>query len=411
MHMDIPLSSPDISEKEIEAVTAVLRSRSLSLGPKLRAFEEEFASYIGCKHAIAVNSGTSGLHLAVRSLGIGGGDAVITTPFSFVASANCLLYEGAVPIFVDIEPKTFNMDPERIRSFLEEECRREGPHGFPVEKSSGRVIKGILPVHVFGHPCEMNPIEKLAREFNLFVLEDACEAIGAEYLGKRAGSFGDLAVFAFYPNKQITTGEGGMIVTDSDELASRCRSLRNQGREGEEGWLAHRRLGFNYRLSDMNCALGLEQLRRIDEILEKRSRVASRYDELLRPCLQLPDTLPGVRKSWFVYVACLPESFTSLERDFTVMQLRASGIGSNNYFPPIHLQPFYRETFGFKEGDFRTCEGISRRSIALPFFNHLTGDEISWVVEKLLNILSQVEGHPDPAIWEWAGRLQSEESV
>jgi perosamine synthetase len=383
----IPLSSPDITEKEIKSVVNVLRTTRLSLGPKLFEFEQKFAEYIGSKHAIAVNSGTSGLHLSIKSLGIGEKDAVITTPFSFIASANCMLYERALPLFVDIHPKTFNIDPDRIEKLLKKKCKREKKTGIPVDRKTGRRIRAILPVHVFGNPCEMDKIMDLAKEYNLHVIEDACEAIGAEFKGKKVGTFGDIGVFAFYPNKQITTGEGGMIVTNDEKIDHLCRSLRNQGRDGDGGWLEHSRLGYNYRISDINCALGIAQLERIEIILKKRKRVAFRYNELLRDYVKVPETSDGAKRSWFVYVVCLPDQYSKDFRDKTLVELSKKGIGCNKYFPPIHLQPFYRKMFGYAEGDFEVTEHVSERTIALPFHNNLKEEEILYVVDSLVSVL------------------------
>jgi len=386
----IPLSRPDITQKEIESVINVLKTPDLSLGPKLSEFEQRFAEYVGSKYAVAVNSGTSGLHLAIKSLGIGEIDAVITTPFSFVASANCILYEKALPIFVDIDRRTYNIDPERIEEFLKKNCNSEQKAGKPVDRKTGRLIKAILAVHVFGHPCEMGKIMELARQYNLYVIEDACEAIGAESGGQKVGTFGDVGVFAFYPNKQITTGEGGMIVTNNENIAFLCKSLRNQGRDCNGGWLTHSRLGYNYRLSDINCALGLAQLDRIDEIFQKRERIASRYKELLRDFVKTPETLEGASRSWFVYVICLPDKYSREDRDEILAKLSEKGIGCSNYFPPIHLQPVYRKMFGYSEGDFWITEAISERTIALPFHNNLKKEEAFYVAENLNDILKSI---------------------
>ncbi len=383
----IPLSQPDITEREIESVIQVLKTPTLSLGPKLQEFEAKFAEYIGSKYAVAVNSGTSGLHLAVKSLGIGEKDAVITTPFSFIASANCLLYENALPIFIDIEPRTFNIDLERLDEFLRKKCKKEKKTGNIVDRRTGRRVKAILPVHVFGHPCAMHELMDLAEGYNLRVIEDACEALGAEYHGQKTGTFGDIGVFAFYPNKQITTGEGGIIVTNDGHIASLCRSFRNQGRDDQGGWLAHKRLGYNYRISDINCALGIAQLERIDEILTKRERVASRYNEILKDIVGVPETLNGSRRSWFVYVVQLKDKHSKQIRDSILEQLLHRGIGCNNYFPPIHLQPFYRQTFGYGEGDFVVTESISKGTLALPFYNNLTDEDANCVADTLIHIL------------------------
>ncbi|TFH39882.1 MAG: DegT/DnrJ/EryC1/StrS family aminotransferase, partial [ANME-2 cluster archaeon] len=282
----IPLAQPDIGEEEIRLVNEVLRSGWLSMGPKVGEFEGQFANYIGTKHAIAVNSGTSGLHLCMNAIGIKKGDEVITSPFSFVASSNCIMFESGKPVFVDIDPDTLNLDVENI------------------EAAITKNTKAILPVHVFGQPCEMDAIMNIAKKHNLAVIEDACEAVGAEYNGRKAGTFGDASVFAFYPNKQMTTGEGGIIVTDDDDIATLCRSLRNQGRSEDEEWLNHVRLGYNYRLDEMSCALGIGQLNRIDELLDKRTRVAEEYARQLSDVVGITTQYldPNVKMSWFVYV-------------------------------------------------------------------------------------------------------------
>jgi perosamine synthetase len=366
--MQIPLSSPDISDAEKNAVLDVLSGRELSLGPRLPAFEHAVAEYTGSRYAVAVNSGTSALHLCVKAAGIGPGDEVITTPFSFVASANCVLFESGVPVFVDIDPDAYTIDAGRIEAAVTPRTR------------------AILPVHVFGRPAAMSAILDIARRRNLRVIEDACEAIGATFDGKRTGAFGDTGVFAFYPNKQMTTGEGGMIVTDDRETAALCRSWRNQGRGEDGGWLQHERLGYNYRLSDINCALGIEQTRRLPEILAARARVARLYnqalsgtEEIVLPALDAP----SCEISWFVYVVRLRDEFTQDDRDAVLTRLRERGIGCNNYFSPIHLQPFYRSMFGFRPGDFPITERISARTIALPFFNTLSEAQIAYVAEAL----------------------------
>lgn len=386
----IPLSRPDVTDREINGVLEVLRTPYLSLGPKLLEFEEKFARYLGVHHAIAVNSGTSGLHLAIKSLNIGVGDAVITTPFSFIASANCILFERATPIFVDIEESTFNIDADRIEEYIQRHCiHKRG--GKIIDSRTGKRVKAILPVHVFGHPGDMGQIMELAQKYNLFVIEDACEAIGAEYNGKKVGTLGDVGIFAFYPNKQITTGEGGMVVTNDENIACLCRSLRNQGRDGNGGWLAHTRLGYNYRLSDINCVLGIIQLDRIEEILEKRANIAFRYNRRLKNLVKIPKTKAKVRRSWFTYVICLSKKFSKKDRDKILVQLRKKGIGCNNYFPPIHLQPFYVEMFGYKRGDFPITESISERTIALSFHNNLKDDEIDYVANSLKDIINKYE--------------------
>ncbi len=371
MKRTIPLARPDLTEREVEAVVRVLRTPRLSLGPMLEAFERKLAEVAGVQHAVAVNSGTSALHLCVKALGIKEGDEVITTPFSFIASANCILFERAKPVFVDIDPKTLNLDPELVEGALTERT------------------KAILAVDVFGHPAEWDALTHIAKEHGLKLIEDAAEALGAEYKGRPAGAFGDAAVFAFYPNKQITTGEGGAVLTNDDEIAKFCRSLRNQGRgEGSTaGWLRHERLGYNYRLSDINCALGLAQLERLDELLAQRERVAQLYNERLEPLerrglLRRPHVAPHVRMSWFVYVVRLDERFTRRERDFVIEKLRAQGVECADYFPPIHLQPVYR-ALGYKSGDFPVAEAVAQRTLALPFHTRLTPDDVDYVVARL----------------------------
>ncbi len=374
----IPLSSPDVTDLERKYVDAVLKTPNLSLGPMLPKFESAFAAYVGTDYAIALNSGTSGLHLAMRALDIKDGDTVITTPFSFIASANCILFERARPLFVDIDPVTLNIDPQRIKDCLSSLARENKP-----------MPKAILPVHVFGNPCDMEKIMAISREYGIPVVEDACEAVGTEYKGEKAGSFGKIATFAFYPNKQMTTGEGGMLVTDDPEIARLCRSMRSQGRSDGGGWLLHERLGYNYRLSDINCALGLGQLERIDEIIRKRAAVADMYNERLKDVAGVitPIIQEGAKISWFVYVVTLSCSYMRKDRDRILTGLKSAGIGCNNYFPPIHLFPFYREFFGYREGDFPITEHISERTIALPFFNNLEEEEIDHVVETLKRLL------------------------
>ncbi|MCH7759345.1 DegT/DnrJ/EryC1/StrS family aminotransferase [Patescibacteria group bacterium] len=366
--MNIPLSSADITEKEYKAVLSVLKTKRIALGPKLKEFEKEFARYIGTKYAIAVNAGTSGLHLVVRSLGIKKGDEVITTPFSFIASANCILFEQAKPVFVDIDPQTLNMDPAKI------------------EKAITRKTKAILAVDIFGHPVDWTPILKIGKKYKLKIIEDSCEALGAEYKGKKCGTFGQAAVFAFYPNKQMTTGEGGLIVTNNKKIHDLCRSMMNQGREVKgETWLEHVRLGYNYRMSDINAALGLTQILRIKQIIKKRDQVAQTYNHYLSkiPNIQIPYVAPWAKISWFVYVIQLTPNFTRKKRDQILKKLQKSGIQCSNYFQCIHLQPFYRKLFGYKRGDFPIAESVSERTIALPFYNDLTEKQIKYIVKKV----------------------------
>ena len=362
--INIPLSRPDIDNKDIQSVIEVLKTPYLSIGPKLTEFENRIADYVGREFAIGVNSGTSALHLILKSLGIGEGDEVITTPFSFIASANCILFERAKPVFVDIEEETLNINPELIEEAITEKT------------------KGILPVDVFGHPCAWDEIMDIAQKNELYVIEDSCEALGAEYKGKKCGSFGVAAAFGFYPNKQITTGEGGMIVTDDEVLANLCRSMRNQGRGEDMSWLNHERLGYNFRMDEMSAALGLSQLEKIEQILEKRSEVAHQYMIRLR---EIDDvTVQLIRKdvvmSWFVFVIRLNEG---IDRDGVLKYLKENGVSSKPYFPPIHLQPFYIKQYGYKLGDYPVTERISNQCIALPFYNSLSNNEIDIIVDVL----------------------------
>ncbi len=364
--MRIPLSSPDISEAEIEEVVAVLRSSRLSLGSKMEEFEELVSRYAGQRFGVAVSSGTAGLHLCVRALGIGPGDEVIVPSFTFIAAANAVRYEGAVPVFVDIEPGSLNLDPARVEEAITPRTR------------------AVLVVHTFGRPAAMGAILEIARRHGLRVIEDACEAIGAEYEGRRAGSFGDAGVFAFYPNKQITTGEGGMVVTADAALAREIRALRNQGRYESDAWHQHSMLGFNYRLSEIACALGCAQMRRIKPILAARERVARLYHaefegstDVVRPEIDLP----GCRISWFVYVVRLAERFGQRHRDAAMRALHAQGIGCGRYFAPVHAQPAYRD-FPIRHG-LPVTEQASEVALALPFFNRLSGEQAAQAAAAL----------------------------
>jgi perosamine synthetase len=399
----VPLSSPDISDLEIDYVTRVLRSNQLSLGPWLTQFEESFAKYAGRRYAVAANSGTSALHMCVRAMNLNPGDEVITTPFSFVASANCLLYERAVPVFADIDPQTLNIDPGKIRQFLERECYRNS-HGFTIDRHTGAVVRAILPVHVFGLPCDMDEIESIAEKYNLVVLEDACEALGGEYRGKKAGTFGSAAVFAFYPNKQMTTGEGGMVVTDDKEIAEQCRSLRNQGRDVSGKWLNHVRLGYNYRLSDVHCAIGLAQLQRIAELLKKRAEVAALYTERLaqQPALRLPFRSSQYERSWFVYVIQFCGEEASRTRRKVQDVLASQEIATQVYFPAIHRQPYYPAASLRIAGTLAETEKAADSCLALPFSSRMTESEIERVCDALFSALAgsdvyQLAGAAPPA--------------
>jgi perosamine synthetase len=369
LFMQIYLSRPDITQKEIDAVCAVLRTPDLSLGPKLKEFEQAFTKYIGRKRAVAVNSGTSGLFLCVLALEIGPGDEVITTPFT----VNSIMMAGAKPVFVDIDPTTLNIDPAKIKA-----------------KITGKT-KAILPVEIFGNPAGFDKVCDIAGKHNLKVLEDSCESLGSALNGKKTGTFGTMSVFGLYPNKQITTGEGGVILTDDDRMADVCESLRNQGRGKGGGWLEHERLGYNYRLSDINCALGIVQLSRIDEIKTKRQQVAKWYQEMLSSDKRLivPAEPPGCDVSWFVFVVRLAESFTQQQRDSILQAMKKRGIQVSNYFSPVHLQPFMVERFGYKPGDFPVTESVSKSTIALPFYNNLTKDQVAIVCKTLKEVLDE----------------------
>jgi len=370
----IPLSRPDISAEDIRQVVNVLKTGNLSLGPKVLEFEAAFSGYIGAKHAIAVSSGTSGLHLCIKALNIGKGDEVITTPFSFIASTNCILYEGGIPVFVDIDSRTYNLDPRKIKNKITKKT------------------KAILLAHVFGQPCEMKEILSIAAKFGLAVIEDACEAIGATYHGRKVGTFGDCAVFGFYPNKQMTTGEGGMILTNRADIARMCRSLRNQGKKEGGVRNGYERLGYNYRLTDMQCALGISQISRIDSLLRERAKAAELYNHFLMgiPEIQIPYIDKHVCLSWFVYVVTLKNEAIKGTKDWIIKALRRNGVDSNDYFPPIHLAPHIKRIFDFKRGDFPIAESISSRTVALPFFTNLKKTDIQYVTEVLRGILVKI---------------------
>lgn len=370
--MKIPLSSPDIVEKDIKAVIGVMKTRYLSIGPKVVEFEKRMGSYVGAKYAVAVNSGTSALHLIIRGMGIGEGDMVITTPFSFISSSNCILFERGRPLFVDIEEDTLNLDADKVEQKLESLSKKE------LEK-----VKALLVVDAFGQPADWDRFKEIGKKYNLRLIEDSAEALGAEYKGKRAGSLGEVGVFAFYPNKQITTCEGGVLVTDNEELARLARSIRSQGR-GENGeWLDHERLGYNFRMDELSSALGCSQMERIEEILDKRTKVARMYGEKLAEIeeVEVPYIAPYVsRMSWFVYVIRLEKG---IDRNKVIKYLNKEGVQCKPYFTPIHLQPFYQKMFGYKEGDFPVTEDVAGRTIALPFFNNLKEEQIDYVVSKL----------------------------
>ena len=366
----IPLSSPYLDERDEELVLEVLRSGRLSLGPAIDRFEALFAEKVGAPYAAAVSSGTSGLHLLAVIGGLGEGDEVITSPYSFVASANCFIYEGAKPVFADIDPRTLNLDPAAVEAAITPQT------------------KGIVAVDIFGYPCELAPLRELAEQHGLVLIQDACEALGATYKGRPVGSHGVDAVFAFYPNKQMTTGEGGMVTTHDEETWRRLVSLRNQGRSDGGGWLEHARLGFNYRIDDIRAALGIGQLEKLDTILALRQTAARRYAELLRGMdgveVPLADDDDHVR-SWFVYVVTLARG---IDREHVIAALDAQGIATSRYLPSIHLQAYMRERYGFAEGLCPVSEDISQRTLALPFFTAIEAEDQERVAEALAAALA-----------------------
>lgn len=368
--MVVPLSEPDITDLEIDTVVAVLRGSRLSLGPKMEEFEASVAAYASLPFGVAVSSGTAGLHLCIRALGIGAGDEVIVPSFTFIAAANAIRYEGALPIFVDIHPSTMNLDPSCLEAAITPRTR------------------AIVVVHTFGYPAPMTAILTIARRYKLRVIEDACEAIGAEYKGQRVGSFGDAAVFAFYPNKQITTGEGGMIVTGNEALAREFRALRNQGRYASDAWHQHSILGFNYRLSEINCALGCAQMQRIDSILAKRAEVARLYREHLSGVAGItlpPEGNVEERVSWFVYVVRLASAAGPGTRDRIAQALAEEGVQCGRYFAPIHQQEAYAG-FAVRQ-PLPVTEAESRRTLALPFFTTMTSQQVAYVAQRLKRAL------------------------
>lgn len=374
--MKYPIAKPYIGKEEQAAVIKVLRSGVLSIGPEVEVFEKNFARRVGTKFACAVSSGTAGLHLAVLVAGIKKGDEVITSPFSFIASSNAVIYVGAKPVFADIEPVTFNIDPAKL------------------EKKITRRTKAILVVHIFGQMADMNAIMKIARRHKLKVIEDACESLDAEYHGKKAGTFGESAVFAFYPNKQMTTGEGGMIVTNSQKIDELCRSLRNQGRAGSMKWLDHVRLGYNYRLDEMSAALGRVQLEKLDWLITQKRHLANLYNKHLVPYSELvetPQIASGNTHSWFVYVVRIKDP--KIKRDAVIIDLEKKGVSTKSYLPSIHLFSFYKKEFGYKAGDFPISETISRFSLALPFYIGLTEKDIKKITGTIIEVIKSHGKH------------------
>lgn len=379
-HEQVAMSAPDINDDDVAAVVDVLRSGRLSLGPKQDEFETLVAEYVGVEHAVAVSSGTAALHLLVRALGLRPGDEVLVPSFTFAASVNCILYEGATPVFVDIEPDTYNLDPRDLQ-------RKITPRS-----------RAVIAVDVFGHPADWDEILKIAGHHGLRAIDDSCEGLGAEYRGCPLGSFGDAATFAFYANKQITTGEGGMLVTADAQVAALCRSWRNQGRGHMGSWLVHEHLGYNYRMDEMSAALGCSQMKRLETIREKREAVAQMYTERLRGIswLRPPVVRPEVKLSWFVYVVTLQKE---LDRDKVIEHMAAKGIPVRSYFPPVHSQPYIRELMTRnKAGDgsawgpwsLPVTEDVSNRTLALPFHTNLTAAEVEQVVGALVEAAGQV---------------------
>lgn len=364
----IPLAEPWIGDRERELVDQVLSSGVLALGPFAQQFEDAIAGIAGRRFGVACSSGTAGLHMAVRALGIGPGDEVITTPFSFVASANCLLYEGARPRFVDIEEESLGLDPSLVQA------------------ATGPRTKAILPVHVFGRPCQIEEIAAIAAERGWILIEDSCEALGSRVADRPLGSFGAASVFAFYPNKQITTGEGGVVVTDDPALAATFRSLRNQGRDEDGTWLRHVQLGYNYRLDEMSAAIGVAQLERLDELSAGRARVAAAYESTLGSYdwLRLPRAGAGESVDWFVYVVRLDPA---IDRDRLIDRLAASGVSSRPYFSPLHLQPVFRQ-LGHKPGDFPVTERVAAATLALPFSPRLSAGDVASVADALVEAVN-----------------------
>ncbi len=377
--MKIPMSSPDLTDADRQAVMDVINTPILSLGPKVLEFEQSFCRYTGAKHAIAVNSGTAGLHLCVRAAEIGAGDLVLTTPFSFVASTNALLFENAIPVFVDVDPKTGNIDAAQAA-----EAVKNIANWLPRKSNlTPGALKALVPVDVFGQPAALDTLGALASQHGLTVIEDSCEALGATYKDKLAGTFGDFGIFAFYPNKQITTGEGGLIITNDDRAADLMRALRNQGRAPGDTWLSHTYLGYNYRLDEMSSALGIAQLARLDEMLVKREQVANWYFEHMQAIsgIEVPFVAPETtRMSWFVFVIRLDKH---LDRTALAKRLEARGVPIRPYFLPIHLQPYMVERFGYREGDYPVTEDLGRRGVAVPFSGVMSKEQVEYVCDAL----------------------------
>lgn len=366
----IPLAQPSIGPRERELVNQVLDSDVLALGPFARAFEEAVAAVAGRRFGISCNSGTAGLHMVVRALGLNEGDEVITTPFSFVASSNCLLYERVRPRFVDIEEDSLGLDPAQVAD------------------AAGPSVKGVLPVQVFGRPCRIDAIMGIAAQHGWRVIEDSCEALGSSMGDRPLGSYGDASVFAFYPNKQITTGEGGVVVTDDEQLAESMRSLRNQGRDTNGTWLRHIQLGYNYRLDELSAAIGVAQVERLAELKAGRDRVVAEYAAAFagQDWLQLPAAGPNESVDWFVYVIRLDPR---VDRDRLMADLEMVGVPTRPYFSPLHLQPLYQELLGHRPGDFPVTERVATSTLALPFSARLPTDDVRYVADAMIDAVGR----------------------
>ena len=387
----VPMSSPDLTDAERARVMEVVNSPILSMGKQTELFEKAIADFVGAKHAVAVNSGTAGLHLCVRAAGIETGDLVITTPFSFVASSNVLLFEKAIPVFVDVDPLTGNLDVDLVEKAVADLVAggEAAKKWLPREgaRNPGK-LKAILAVDVFGQPADYERISKLVKKYDLILIEDSCESLGAEYKSVKTGLFGDYGVFAFYPNKQITTGEGGMIVTNDDKAAGLMRALRNQGRAPGDNWLQHTELGYNYRIDELSAALGAVQMTRIEELLDKRQQVADWYADRLAEIqgIEAPGIASGTtRNSWFVYVIKVKPG---LNRDLLAEKLTKARIPVRPYFLPIHLQPYMMKQFGYREGDYPVTEDLGKRGLALPFSGVMTEEQVETVCQILRSCLT-----------------------
>lgn len=369
----IGLASPDIGEREKALVNEVLDSGALALGPMAQAFEERMAEAAGRRFGISCSSGTAGLHMVIRGLGIGSGDEVITTPFSFVASANCILYERARPRFVDIEEDSLGLDPDLVAA------------------AAGPRTVGVLPVHIFGRPSRIDEIASIADQRGWHLVEDACEALGSRRGDRVMGSYGAASVFAFYPNKQITTGEGGMVVTDDADLAALLRSLRNQGRDTDGTWLNHVRLGYNYRMDDLSAAIGVAQMERLTELQAGRARVARAYARALGSlnAVSLPRHADDEYVDWFVYVVRLDPD---IDRVKLIADLDDRGIPTRPYFNPLHLQPFYRTELGHGPGDFPVTERVAATTLALPWHPRLSEQDVEYVASHLDRAIREQSG-------------------